>query len=36
MAAATNRSDLELMLDTAGRRGTTMADVPIVEEAEAA
>jgi twitching motility protein PilT len=36
MAAATNRSDLKLMLDTAGRRGTTMADVPIVEEAEAA
>jgi twitching motility protein PilT len=36
MAAATNRSDLKLMLDTAGRRGTTMADVPIAEEAEAA
>jgi twitching motility protein PilT len=28
LLVATNRNDLKLMLDTAGRRGTTMADVP--------
>jgi len=36
MVAATNRNDLKLMLDTAGRRGTTMADVPMLREEDEA
>jgi twitching motility protein PilT len=32
MTVASNRNDLKLMLDTDGRRGTTMDDVPSVEE----
>ena len=37
MAWASNSSDLKLMLSTAGRRGTTMADVPTLgDEDEAA